>query len=103
MKLARTFVTNFFQGKQKTEKLKGADLDKNVYEPYLCESGVQLDPKYDALVADLGDAIWKDQVLIQAGKAFADLHKNQHEAVKQGASVKKLQNKKGFRNKALTE
>jgi hypothetical protein len=64
---------------------------------------VQLDPKYDALVAELGDAIWNDNVLIQAGKAFADLHKSQHEAVKLSASQKNLQNKKGFRNKALTE
>jgi len=51
VKLARTFVTNFFHGKQRAEELKGADLDKSVYEPYLCESGVQLDPEYDALVA----------------------------------------------------
>ena len=103
VKLARTFVTNFFQGKQKAETLKGADLDKSVYEPYLCESGVQLDPQYDALVAKLGDTIWKDKILIQAGKAFAELHKCQHEAVKLNASLRKLQNKKGFRNKALTE
>ena len=80
-----------------------ADLDKNVYEPYLCESGAQLDPEYEAIVGKMGDTIWKDKLLIQAGKAFADLHKSQHEAVKQSASLKKLENKKGFRNKALTE
>jgi hypothetical protein len=103
VKLARTFVTNFFHGKQRAEELKGADLDKSVYEPYLCESGVQLDPEYDALVAKLGDVIWQDKTLIQGGKSFAELHKHQSDAVKSNAIQKKLQNKKGFRNKALTE
>jgi hypothetical protein len=103
VKLARTFVTNFFQGKKKAEALKVSDLDKNVYEPYLCESGVQLDPEYDALVASLSDAIWTDKALILAGKAFADLHKRQHEDVRQSATLKKLKNLKGFRNKAMTE
>jgi hypothetical protein len=103
VKLARTFVTNFYLGKKEGGTLKGPTIDSNVYEPYLCESGVQLDPKYDALVAKSDDATWTDKALIQAGKAFAELHKSQQEAVKQSATVKRLKNLKGFRNKALTE
>jgi hypothetical protein len=103
VKLARTFVTNFYLGKSRGEKVKGPNFDNNVYEPYLCESGVQLDPQYDAIVTRLGSAIWTDQALVQAGKAFADLHKCQQEAVKEGAPQNKLKNLKGFRNKAMTE
>jgi hypothetical protein len=103
VKLARTFVTNFYQGKNKREVLKGANVDNDVYEPYLCESGAQLDPEYDAVVAKLSVAMWADKALIAAGKAFAELHKCQHEAVKQSAAMKKLKNLKGFRNKAMTE
>ncbi len=103
VKLARTFVTNFLHGKNKGEQLAGSAFDSNVYEPYLCESGVQLDSEYDAIVTALGDAIWTDKALIEAGKAFAELHKCQQEAVKQSAHQKKLKNLKGFRNKAFTE
>ena len=103
VKLARTFVTNFYEGKKEGEQLEGSDFDRSVYEPYLCESGVQLDPKYDVIVTDLGDAIWTDKTLVDAGRAFAELHKCQQDAVKEGGSQNKLKNLKGFRNKAMTE
>ena len=101
VKLARTFVTNFFDGIEKAKQLSSTELDKHVYEPYLCESGVQLDPKYGGKVADLGDSLWSNKALDDAGKAFAELHRQQQEAVK-GAPTK-IKNLKGFRNKALTE
>lgn len=55
VKLARTFVTNFYLGKAKREVLDGSNVDNSIYEPYLCESGVQLDPKYDETVTNLSD------------------------------------------------
>ncbi len=103
VKLARTFVTNFYRGKAEGEQLKGKSFDQKVYEPYLCESGVQLDPEYDKIVTDLGGAIWGNIALTEAGKAFAELHKCQQEAVKESGSANKMKNLKGFRNKAMTE
>ena len=100
VKLARTFVTNFYKGKGKASELKSQDLDRNIYEPYLCESGASLDPEYEKIVSDFGASIWHDKALQLAGKAFAALHKTQYSAVK-GSKV--VANRKGFRNKALTE
>jgi hypothetical protein len=102
VKLARTFITNFHSGKEKGAAMKAGEFDTHIYEPYLCESGVQFDPQYEAVVAGRGDAMWGDKDLLQAGKAFAKLDRAQHEAVRQAATQKKLRNIKGFRNKALT-
>jgi hypothetical protein len=100
VKLARTFITNFYLGKEKAENLKNQklSLDKNIYEPYICESGVSLDEKYERIVHDFGDSIWDDSALLQTGEAFARLHKAQHSAVKESTKVR---NRKSFRNKAL--
>jgi hypothetical protein len=103
VKLARTFVTNFYEGKEQGATMKESEFDRRVYEPYLCESGVQIDPKYDGLVAKVGSVIWTDKALIAAGRAFAELHRRQQEAVKESGPQNKLKNLKGFRNKALTE
>jgi hypothetical protein len=100
VKLARTFVTNFYKGKEKADELKDKDLDKNIYEPHLCESGVNLDSEYEKIINNYGDKIWYDQSLLKAGKSFATLHTAQYNAVKAG---KGIVNRKGFRNKAMTE
>jgi len=100
VKLARTFIVNFFQGKQEGEKLSDNELDKHIYIPYLCESGASLDQKYSEIVDEFGESIWNDMSLLKAGKAFASLHKDQYEAVK---NSKKIENRKSFWNKALTE
>lgn len=100
VKLARTFVTNFYKGKEKADELKDKDLDKNIYEPHLCESGVNLDNEYERIINTYGDNIWQDKVLLQAGNAFSTLHKAQYSAVKGSAGIS---NRKGFRNKAMTE
>jgi len=100
VKLARTFVTNFFKGKEKASELKSQDLDRNIYEPYLCESGASLDLEYEKIVSNFGESIWQDKALLSAGKAFAALHKAQYSSIK-GSKV--VANRKGFRNKALTE
>jgi len=100
VKLARTFVTNFYKGKENADGLKNMDLDKNIYEPYLCESGVNLDSEYERIINNYGDSIWQDIALLNAGKAFTALHKAQYNAVKRSRGIA---NRKGFRNKAMTE
>lgn len=99
VKLARTFVTNFYLGKKKAKELKGKGLDKNIYVPYLCESGASLDSKYESIINEYGDPVWRNQALLDAGKAFTALHDIQYKAVKES---KLIQNLKGFRNKAST-
>jgi hypothetical protein len=99
VRLARTFILNYFFGKEKGEKLNENELDKNVYEPYLCESGASLDPKYEKIINKYGQEIWSDGRLIAAGKAFSRLHHAQQEAVRNSSG--KIKNLKGFRNKAL--
>ena len=100
VKLARTFVTNFYKGKEKMNELNNKDQDKNIYEPHLCESGDNLDLEYKRIITNYGDEIWKSDSLIKAGKAFTLLHNTQYNAVK---SSKILPNRKGFRDKAITE
>lgn len=93
---ARTFVVNYFLGKEMGTNLSDDQLDLNFYSPYLCKSG-DLDEKYDNFVKDLGQQLWSDHGLEQAGKAFAMLHKAQSDAVK-----KSKINRRAFRTKALT-
>jgi hypothetical protein len=100
VKLARTFVTNFYKGKEKVDELKDKDLDKNIYEPHLCESGVNLDSEYERIINIYGTGLCQDTTLLNSGKAFAALHSTQYNAVKEGKGVA---NRKGFRNKAMTE
>jgi len=100
VKLARTLIVNFFEGKSKGASLREDQLDKTIYEPYLCESGPSLDSRYADLVEKYGSKIWVDDSLLQAGKAFANLHKAQRAAVKENPGIRNL---KSFRNKALTE
>jgi len=98
VRLARVFVVNFFLGKEKGEQLRAEDLDKNVYEPYICESGVELDPEYERIINKYGPPLWNDEGMLRAGKTFAELHRVQRNAVKKSDKIKNL---KGFRNKAL--
>ena len=92
----RTFIVNFFLGKKRSAELTAEQLDRNFYEPYLCQSGV-LDEQYSAIVASHDGNIWSDKGLEEAGKAFARLNKAQSEAIR-----KSKINRKGFRTKALT-
>jgi len=93
---ARSFIVNYFKGKQTGDQLADDQLDRNVYEPYLCRTGIFLDEEYRKLSEQMGDKLWVDKGLIEAGKAFAKLHKAQYEAVKKSKS-----NYKVFRIKAL--
>lgn len=95
---ARTFIVNFYKGKERGQLLKPEELDKNTYEPYLCTSGPFIDQAYAKLVSPVGPNPWKDQALRQAGKAFADLHRVQYEAIRSSKSKRK-----SFRSKCLTD
>ena len=99
VKLARTFITNFYQGKEKSDGVSQDALDRNVYEPYLCESGVNLDSEYERILNKFGDAVWLDKGLNVAGSTFASLHKTQNSICRKSTGL----NRKSFRNKALTE
>ncbi len=99
VQLARSFMVNFFHGKAEGAKLKEGELDRHVYEPYLCQSGAFLDPEYEEVICQFGGDIWDNPRLIEAGKAFAQLYQTQRDAVEK---YKKIENRKGFRNKALT-
>jgi len=92
----RTFIVNFFLGKKRGAKLTAEQLDRNFYEPYLCQSGV-LDEQYSTIVTSHDGSLWNDKGLEEAGKAFAELDKAQSEAIR-----KSKINRKGFRTKALT-
>jgi len=99
VQLTRTFLVNFFRGEAKGEKLDERELDRHVYEPYLCQSGAFLDPEYEEVIRRLGKGLWDNPQLIQSGKAFALLHQTQRDAVEKGKDIEK---RKGFKNKALT-
>jgi hypothetical protein len=94
--LARTFIVDFFLGKKKGFELTADQIDKNIYEPYLCESGGVLDEQYRVTVEEHPN-LWNDIGLAESGKAFALLNKVQSESIR-----KSKINRKGFRTKALT-
>jgi hypothetical protein len=79
---ARTFVVNFFKGQEIGPQVPETELDRNVYEPYVCQTGAFLDEEYRTLVEKMGNKLWTNKELNEAAKAFAKLHKAQHEAIK---------------------
>jgi hypothetical protein len=93
---ARSFIVNYFKGKQTGTQVIDAELDRNVYEPYLCQTGAFLDEEYQQLIKKMGKALWTDRGLNATAKAFADLHKAQYDAIK-----KSKVNFKVFRMKAM--
>ncbi len=107
VKKARSFVVNFYLGQERGKKLSSADLDRNVYEPYLAESGVKasasqeitVDATYQAIM-DKHD-ILNDDELLKAGKHFLVLHNAQYKAVSDPKS--KIKKNKGYKNKAFVE
>jgi len=93
---ARSFIVNYFKGKQTGEQIIDAELDRNVYEPYLCRTGIFLDEEYIRLTDTMGEKLWTDKGALAAGRAFAKLHKAQYEAIKKSKT-----NFKVYRMKAL--
>lgn len=98
VKRARSFVLNFYIGKQRGSEIKTGDLDRTVYEPYLTVTGVTVDPKYEEIMK--ANDILADKDLLRAGEKFATLHNAQYKAVTES---KKIKNSKAYRNKALVE
>ena len=99
VKRARSFIVNFYLGKEKSGQISSDDLDRNVYEPYIATSGVTIDDQYQALMKKHN--ILKDTDLVKAGEKYFALHKIQYEAVKNPKT--KTKNRKAYRNKALVE
>lgn len=93
---ARSFLVSYFKGKETGAQLADDQLDRNVYEPYLCRTGIFLDEEYMKLTEAMGENLWTDKGAIAAGKAFAKLHKAQYEAIKKSKT-----NFKVYRMKAL--
>lgn len=108
VKKSRSFVVNFYLGQERGREFpSSSDLDKNVYEPYLAETGVKagvaqeiaVDLTYQR-VMDEHD-ILKDEALLTAGKRFLALHNAQQRAISDpNTTVKKI---KGYKNKAFVE
>jgi hypothetical protein len=98
VKLARSFIVNFYFGKEKGQYIKTEDLDKNVYQPIAVITGTSIDPKYAQIMNELD--ILKHIELIEAGKQFVTLHKVQYARITHAGG--KL-NRKAFRNKAFVE
>ena len=99
VKLARSFIVNFYKGKEKGDNLEEDKLDKTIFEPYLAETGVILDKEYENIMKTKD--ILGDNELIEAGKNFLNLHIKQQDAVKDKNN--KIVNRKQYRNKALIE
>jgi hypothetical protein len=93
---ARSFIVDYFKGKQTGAQIDDAELDRNVYEPYLCQTGAFLDEEYQKLTKKMGAALWTDKGLNEVAQAFAALHKAQYGAIK-----KSRVNFKVFRMKAM--
>lgn len=99
VKKARSFIVNFYLGKERGKKLKDKNLDQYVYEPYLSGTGVSVDPKYSEIMNR--ENILKDSSLIEAGRRFTALHNAQYRAVTDTNSS--IENRKSFRTKAFIE
>lgn len=98
VKKARSFIVNFYLGKERGKSISADDLDRNVYEPHLAATGITFDPQYEKVMAE--NDILNDEMLVRAGQRFAALHHAQVKSITAGGT--KI-NKKGFRNKAFVE
>jgi hypothetical protein len=93
---ARSFLVSYFKGKNTGAQIVESELDRNVYEPYLCQTGAFLDEEYRTLTETMGASLWTDKGLNEAARAFARLHRAQYDAIKKSKS-----NFKVFRMKAM--
>jgi hypothetical protein len=93
---ARSFIANYIKGMRTGQQIPEMELDRNVYEPYLCQTGIFLDEEYQKIIEDIGDRLWSDRKLIEAGRAFTNLHRAQYQAIKQSKT-----NFKVYRMKAM--
>jgi hypothetical protein len=99
VKLARSFIVNYYMGLNKGKIMKSKELDDNVYEPYITETGVSIDPEYNKIMNEKENKILSDKSLIEAGEKYLELHKTQCKKVKENPG--KIEQRKAYRNKAL--
>ena len=105
VKRARSFIVNYYFGKERGSELKSNELDRNTYEPYLAETGIKggtgitADPAYSQIMEQYD--VLDDQELLTAGKRFLALHNAQYRAVIDPKS--NIPNRKGYRSKAFVE
>jgi len=107
VKKARSFVVNFYLGKRRGQELNSDKLDRNVYEPYLVDTGVKTgtdreiiaDPTYEEIMNQYD--ILSDEALLKAGQRFLALHNEQYRAVLDTKTS--IKNAKSYRNKAFVE
>ncbi|MCX6032682.1 MAG: hypothetical protein NT169_25795 [Chloroflexi bacterium] len=105
VKKARSFVVNFYLGYKRGQELNTAELDHNVYEPYLAETGIKagtgitVDRTYSEIMKEYD--ILNDSALLLAGQRFLALHNAQYKAVVDSKTL--IKNITGYRNKALIE
>lgn len=92
VRLMRTFVVNFFRGKEYAE-----NYDESAIEPYLCSSG-GIDKEYKSIFDKIEDFTNKVD-LVEAGKSFVKLHKKQYKICSEDDELKKV---KAYRMKALS-
>lgn len=103
VKRARSFIVNFYLGRERGIALGDKELDRNVYEPHLVQTGtaggVTVDHLYEKYMKQ--NAILHDPELRKAGERFRALHNAQYRSIVDKET--KIKNTKAFRNKALVE
>lgn len=90
-RLARTFLVNYFLGKECT-----GEIENKVFSSII---GNEVNDIYLGWNKDLRISKLKDTSLLEAGKYFARLHKKQMESVKKNSELSKTNE---FKTKALT-
>jgi hypothetical protein len=105
VKRARSLVINFYRGQERGLELKSSELDRNIYEPYLAETGIKGSTGLtaDAIYSKIMDQhdIESDSALLTAGRRFLALHNAQYKAVMDPKTP--ISKSKSFRNKAFVE
>lgn len=96
VRMARTFLVNFYRGKEVGASLDDEELDNRTYDPHIAQSGSVADPIYEETIST--HDILTDESLYEAGRSFAQLHQEQRAAVCQSD---RIANRKSFRNKAF--
>jgi hypothetical protein len=95
VRMARTFITNYFDGK-KTDPKKFATTDTTAV---VCPSG-RNDPQWDALKSN-NPGLWSDLGLLDAAREFSALVKAQRDACKEGKGKTKPDFPEKARNMAI--
>ncbi len=102
VRMIRSFIVNFFKGE---EYQKTNEIDKDAVEPSICKSGKDIDKEYLKYFNKFSKTSKKfdDDKLIEAGKMFTKLHKEQYEkADSKISSVKKQYQIKSFNLAIIT-